>query len=92
MSVPSSKRPEPPIGLEAIQSSLDQLTVEERHCLKQALDRRLPEISDWLDTEYTAYARKEGDPSIHLESLRHALAKMEGSMSELVIAERADRF
>ncbi len=47
---------------------------------------------DWLDTEYMEEARRDADDSITLESVRKALAKIPGSMSDLIISEREDRF
>ena len=45
---------------------------------------------DWLDREAWAWASAEGDPSISLEDVRRRLAKIKGSLSEVVIAERGE--
>ena len=58
--------------------------------MKQRLRNTAPEI-DWLDTEYMEKARTEADDSITLESVRKALAKIPGSMSDFIISEREDR-
>lgn len=73
-------------------SLLDGFTIEELQLLKKELDKRLQDTPDWLDTKYVAYARQEGDPTISLESVRAALAKIEGNMSDAIIEEREDRF
>jgi predicted DNA-binding antitoxin AbrB/MazE fold protein len=44
----------------------------------------------WLDQEALEWARQEGDPRISLEEVRARLAKVSGSLSELVIAERGE--
>ena len=75
------------ITFETLRTALDGLTSEELQLLKQEVE----DTPDWLDTEYVAYARREGDPSISLESVRSALAKIEGSMSDAIIEEREDR-
>ena len=54
------------------------------------LENTAPEI-DWLDTEYMEKARTEADDSITLRSVRKALAKIPGSMSDFIISEREDR-
>ena len=43
---------------------------------------------EWLDHEALAWASEEGDPSISLEDVRRRLAKIKGSLSDVVIAER----
>ena len=83
------------ITFETLRAGLDGLTTKELQLLKAELDGRLQsneEADDWLDTEYVAYARKHGDPSITLESVREALSKIKGSMSDVIIEEREDRF
>ena len=44
----------------------------------------------WLDEDALEWADHEGDPSISLEDVRGRLAKLPGSLSDLVIAERGD--
>jgi hypothetical protein len=45
----------------------------------------------WLDTEFHAACAAEADPSVTLEQVRAALAKIPGSMTEDFIAERDER-
>ena len=92
MPTQHSQTPEVQITFDTLRSRLDYLTTEELQLLKQDLDQRLEEVDDWLDTEYVAYARKHGDSSISLESVRKALAKIEDSMSDVLISEREERF
>jgi hypothetical protein len=92
MSTPHQKPPKAQISLETLRAGLSSLTAEELQLLKAGLDQRLEETDDGLDAEYVAYARKHGDPSISLESVREALSKIKGSMSDVIIEERADRF
>jgi hypothetical protein len=94
MSIPT---PQDPVQMpfETLRASLDGLTTEELLLLKAELDGRLQsdgETDSWLDTDYIAYAQKHGDPSIPLESVRQALAKIKGNMSDVIIEEREDRF
>jgi hypothetical protein len=44
-----------------------------------------------LDTEYMTECAKEADPTITIESVHEALAKIPGSMTEDFIAERDER-
>ena len=76
MSTQHSQSTEPQMTFETLRAGLDNLTDEELQLLKEELDERLQEENDWLDTEYVAYARKHGDSSISLESVRKALAKI----------------
>lgn len=46
----------------------------------------------WLDVEYMAACAKEADSRVTLESVRQILAKLPGSLSDDVIAERDERF
>ena len=95
MSTPHSQNPEVQMTLETLRAGLDGLTTEELQLLKAELDGRLQsneEADDWLDTEYVAYARKHGGLSITLESVREALSKIKGNMSDVIIEEREDRF
>lgn len=78
-----------------LRTLLDKLTTKELQLLKQEIDQRLQNAAaeiDWLDTEYMEEARRDADDSITLECVRAALAKIPGSMSDLIIAEREDRF
>lgn len=44
----------------------------------------------WLDTEFVALARLEGDATITIDAVRNALSSIPGSLSDVVIAERGD--
>jgi predicted DNA-binding antitoxin AbrB/MazE fold protein len=46
---------------------------------------------EWLDTEFHASCAREADPSISLDAVRAALAKIRGPMTEDFIAERDER-
>jgi len=84
-----------PMSFDTLRASLDHLTVKELQLLQREVEKRLEDLTaeiDWLDTEYMEEARKDADDSITLESVRAALAKIPGSMSDLIIAEREDRF
>ena len=48
--------------------------------------------SDLLDTEYMEQARREVKDAISLEEVRAIWAKIPGSLSDFIIAEREDRF
>jgi predicted DNA-binding antitoxin AbrB/MazE fold protein len=45
---------------------------------------------DWLDHDAVAWAKSEGDPNISLDDVRRRLAKLSGSLSDVVIAERGE--
>jgi len=45
---------------------------------------------DWLDHDAITWAQQEGDPAISLDEVRRCLAKLTGSLSDLVIAERGE--
>ena len=45
---------------------------------------------DLLDQDALSWARQEGDPAISLDDVRGRLAKLGGSLSDVVIAERGD--
>jgi predicted DNA-binding antitoxin AbrB/MazE fold protein len=47
-------------------------------------------VEDWIDRDAMEWAKREGDPSIPLDDVRGRLAKITGSLSELVIAERGE--
>jgi predicted DNA-binding antitoxin AbrB/MazE fold protein len=47
-------------------------------------------VDGWIDRDAMEWARREGDPTIALEEVRGRLAKITGSLSELVIAERGE--
>jgi predicted DNA-binding antitoxin AbrB/MazE fold protein len=45
---------------------------------------------EWLDHDAVAWAMQEGDPALNLDDVRARLAKIAGSLSDVVIAERGD--
>jgi len=92
MSTQHSQPSETKMSFDTLRTGLDHLTIEELRLLKQEVEQRLEETDDWLDTDYVAYAQKHGDASISLESVREALSKIKGSMSDVIIEEREDRF
>ena len=47
---------------------------------------------DWLDTEYMEQVRREVKEAISLGEARAILAKIPGSLSDTIIAEREERF
>lgn len=46
----------------------------------------------WLDWDCIRETAEEADPTVTLQSVRHALSKIPGSMSEAIILEREERF
>jgi len=50
------------------------------------------EDDDYLDTEYHRYCEQNADYSVTLEEVRAALSKIQGSMADVIIAEREERF
>lgn len=80
-----------PISVETLRISLDQLTAKDLLLLKEEIEVRLQKNNvDWLDTEYMEEAREEANENISLDSLRVALAKIRGPMSDVIISERED--
>ncbi len=45
---------------------------------------------EWLDEDALQWARQEGDPTISLDEVRRRLASGNGSLSDVVIAERGE--
>jgi hypothetical protein len=67
--------------------------------LRKAVEAPSPAMSmngvedePWLDVEYMAACEKEADPSVPLEYVQQILAKIKGSISDVIIAERDERF
>lgn len=82
-----------PSTFNALRASLEHLTARELYLLKEEIDLRLQKSSvDWLDVEYMEEAFQEKDDNVSLESVRAALAVISGSMSDIIISERKDRF
>ena len=48
--------------------------------------------SDYLDTDYHRRCEQNADPSVTLEQVRSALSKIQGSMADVITAEREERF
>jgi hypothetical protein len=46
--------------------------------------------SDWFDQDALQWANEEGDSTISLEEVRRRLSKLQGSLSDVVIAERGE--
>ena len=53
--------------------------------------QRTTKFDHLLDSDFLANCAKEADPSITLESVRQALSKIPGSMTDDFIAEREER-
>ena len=69
---------------------LEPLNLPEHQLVSVALsDELLPE--PWLDHEYLAACKHDGDDGVSLEEVRAALAKIVGSLTGDFIAERDDR-
>lgn len=64
--------------------------IREHQHLKITIDAHDP-LEARLDTACVAAAQREADPAVSLEEVRRILAKVPGSLSEAVIAEREDR-
>ena len=79
---------------DTLRAELRQLTPKELRQLREDIDRQLHDIDeiDWLDTEYMEQAKKEVKEAISLEEARAILAKIPGSLSDTIIADREDRF
>jgi len=84
---------------EEILDDFPDLTREDlKACIAFAADRErrlmmVPIDDDFrLDAEYMAACGKEADPSITLESVRRILARVPGSISDDIVAERNERF
>ncbi len=80
------------ISFDVLRSALNQLEEEELRVLQDELSLRLREREEsWFDMDCIATAAQEADDSISLESVRVALAKIDGSLSTDVIAAREER-
>ena len=49
-----------------------------------------PADSPWMDRDALERARQEGDPGVALDDVRRRLAKLEVTLSDLVIAGRGE--
>ena len=52
------------------------------------IEETLESPEDGEDLDFLEYCRAEGDPSISLDSVRQALAKIPGTMTQACIDER----
>ncbi|MGH9752036.1 MAG: antitoxin family protein [Blastocatellia bacterium] len=52
----------------------------------------IPPDDDYLDTEYHRYCEQNADYGVTLDEVRAALSKIQGSMADVIIAEREERF
>lgn len=69
---------------------IEEITI---NLIVQGLQRQQTKKKDsFLDEEYMDACAKEADPSVTLESVRQILAKLPGSISDDIIAERDERF
>ena len=80
------------ITFDTLRASLNHLTSKELQLLKTAIEQQLQKpFSELLDTEYMEQTRREVKQAISLEEARAILAKIPGSLSDTVIAEREER-
>lgn len=47
-------------------------------------------VDDWIDEEAMSWAAREGNDAISLDDVRKRLAKIDGALSEVVIAQRGE--
>jgi hypothetical protein len=71
---------------EATEISLQQVREGKTRPIREFLDDDF-----FLDVDYMDACGKDADPSITLESVRQILAKIPGSISDDIIAERDER-
>jgi predicted DNA-binding antitoxin AbrB/MazE fold protein len=67
---------------------LQPLQLNEHQRVSLTVD--VPADDDWLDNDAIEWAKQEGDSTISLEEVRRRLAGLNGSLSELIIAERGE--
>ena len=67
---------------------LEPLNLPDREPVSLIVESRASD--DWLDHDAIAWAAQEGDPTISLDDVRRRLAKLSGTLSDLVIAERGE--
>jgi len=65
---------------------LEPLALAERQRVSVTIEVDGPD--EWLDQDALAWAVQEGDVTISLDDVRGRLAKLTGTLSELVISER----
>lgn len=69
-------------------------TTPEQYALRLIMDALSPRkdpLDELLDHEYMSACAAEADPNVTLESVRRALSKIPGTMTDDFIAERDER-
>ena len=80
---------------DTLRAELRQLTPKELRQLREDIDRQLQDneaLMDWFDVEYMEAAKKEVKEAISLSEARAILAKIQGNLSDTIIADRDNRF
>ncbi len=80
---------------DTLRAGLRQLTPKELRQLREDIDRQLHDneaLMDWFDVEYMEAAKKEVKEAISLSEARAILAKIQGNLSDTIIADRDNRF
>jgi len=80
---------------DTLRAELRQLTPKELRQLREDIDRQLHDneaLMDWFDVEYMEAAKKEVKEAISLSEARAILAKIQGNLSDTIIADRDNRF
>ena len=80
---------------DTLRAGLRQLTPKELRQLREDIDRQLQDneaLVDWFDVEYMEAAKKEVKEAISLSEARAILAKIQGNLSDTIIADRDNRF
>ena len=71
---------------------LEPLDLEEQQRVRITIDNGDP-LADLLDTEFMAWCARKGAGDVpSIEEVRQMLSKIKGSMADVVIAERDERF
>ncbi len=71
---------------------LEPLELEEQQRIRITIDNGDP-LADLLDTEFMEWcARKSEGEVSSIEEVRQMLSKIKGSMADVIIAEREERF
>ena len=80
---------------DTLRAGLRQLTPKELRQLREDIDRQLQDneaLVNWFDVEYMEAAKKEVKEAISLSEARAILAKIQGNLSDTIIADRDNRF
>ena len=71
---------------------LETLELEEQQRIRITIDNGNP-LTDLLDTEFMEWcARKSEGDVLSIEDVRQMLSKIKGSMADVIITERDERF